>query len=187
MPANNADHFIWERFKSGDRASFAEIYKNYAPVLISYGHKITSDVELIEDSIQDLFVELWKSRERLSSTNSIKFYLFKALRLKIYRNLSNGATMNSLDSSTAVLQTESREHFIIQIEAEFLQTRQLMEVLGKLPPRQQEAINLRYLHDFTNDEIAAIMGISYNSACKTLYAGLKNLKENMKEAFIHFN
>lgn len=187
MSGNNTDNFIWEKFKSGDKASFGDIYKTYAPVLINYGYKVTSDVALIEDSIQDLFVELWKSRERLSSTTSIKFYLFKALRLKIYRNLSNNSHSNSLEGNLTVSKTESQEDFIIQIEVEFLQTRKLAEVLGKLPPRQQEAINLRYFHNFSNEEIASIMGISYNSACKTLYAGLKNLKENLKETFIHFN
>lgn len=186
MLGRNADLLIWDKFKKGDKSSFSEIYQIYAPTLINYGYKVTSDVALIEDSIQDLFVELWRSREKLSKTDSIKFYLFKALRLKIYRNLSaNGSgKMNSLDGHMTLLKSGSQEDFLIQVEGDLFKSRILKDVLQKLPLRQQEAINLRYFHSFSNEEIAAIMGISYNSACKTIYAGLKSLKENLKMAFV---
>src|SRR5690606_16061393 len=76
----------WCAFKKGDKKAFSTIYKAHIHDLLNYGYKVTSDRKLIEDSIQDLFLELWQNRERLSETTSIRFYLFKALRYKIVRN-----------------------------------------------------------------------------------------------------
>src|SRR5688500_7450186 len=78
---------LWSDFLQGDRTSFEGIYKQYIKDLLNYGYKVTCDRRLIEDSVQDLFFELWQSRGSLSRTTSIKFYLFRALRYKIVRNL----------------------------------------------------------------------------------------------------
>ena len=56
----------------------------------------------------------------------------------------------------------------------------LKELISNLPKRQQEAINLRYYHNFSNEEIAQIMGVNYQSACKFVYTALKSLKLNLQ-------
>ena len=175
---------MWESFKGGDRGAFAAIYDQYAAVLLNYGSKTISDQALVEDCIQDLFIELWTSRERLSSTTSIKFYLFKALRYKIYRkvNASRNDTTESIDDYLSVLRNYPDEENYVEAEVQSLQMSHLKDTLDKLPSRQREAITLRYFHFFSNEEIAQIMGVNYHSACKFIYAGLKNLKENLKVA-----
>jgi len=180
----NADSILWEKFKRGDRNAFREIYNHHAPGLLNYGHKVTSDTALIEDSIQDLFVELWKSGGRLSGTTSIKFYLFRALRWKINRNRNNSHTneMVPLDGYMTLLTDAPYEEFLIQfLDSEF-QVQHVLDNLKKLPVRQREAINLRYFHNFGNEEVAQIMGITYNSASKVIRAGLRNLKHALKKA-----
>lgn len=172
----------WEAFKGGDRKAFEVIYRTYASTLVHYGLKITPDTMLVEDSIQDLFIELWKSRAQLASTSSIKFYLFRALRFKIQRNkkTSHSEQMDPIEDYLSLLTSSSHEDLYIHNEIQILQLANIKDTLEKLPLRQKEAINLRYYHQFSNEEIAQIMDINYHSACKFIYAGLKNLKENIK-------
>lgn len=174
---------LWDSFKKGDQTAFSEIYKSYAPLLLNYGSKISSEKDLIEDSIQDLFVELWSSRKRISRTSSVKFYLFKALRYKIIRNkkTSHAEKLRFQDNYTSsALKGSSHEDHYIELELQSFQMKHLRDTLAALPPRQREAINLRYFHNFSNEEIARIMNITYPSACKFIYAGLKKLTENLK-------
>ncbi len=185
MQKNNSnDTFLWTAFKKGDKKAFQVIYQTYVPALLNYGSKITTDASLVEDCIQDLFIELWKSSQRLNDTSSIKFYLFKALRNKINRNQSpkNGFTMLPLEGFMTLLKTSAEEEKIIQRETKVFQLQYLNEALDLLPARQREAISLRYYHNFSNEEITQIMGINYNSVCKFIHAALKNLKENLKVA-----
>lgn len=172
----------WQAFKKGDKQAFARIYRSYVSQLLNYGYKVTSDRTLIEDSIQDLFFELWQNKARLSDTTSIRFYLFKALRYKIVRNVkANEWFMTEyLESQEENDVDFSHERYLIELEVQSSQVTHLKELIRKLPQRQQEAVNLRYYHDFSNEEIAHIMGVNYQSACKFIYTALKNLKSNLQ-------
>lgn len=175
---------LWERFLRGDKVSFESIYKLHIRDLLNYGYKVTSDRTLIEDSIQDLFYEMWQSRENLSQTSSIKFYLFRALRYKIVRNTKDKKIdlIDSLNEMDVGSDDFSHENYLIGIESQALQTQHLKELIARLPKRQQESINLRYYHNFSNEEIAAIMEVTYQSACKFIYTGLKSLRLSLKQS-----
>lgn len=71
----------------------------------------------------------------------------------------------------------SVEFVIVENERRELRLLRLEKALQKLSKRQQEAINLRYYHDLSNEEVASIMGVNYQSACKFIYSGLKILKD----------
>lgn len=186
----NEVNTLWKAFRNGDRVAFEKIYKLYAKDLLHYGYKLKPDRSLVEDSIQDLFVELWRSRSNLSHTSSIKFYLFKAIRYKIARN-TNALNTVDIDSMDAVDQKGegtfhlSHENYLIESEYQRLQLSHIKNVIERLPRRQQEAITLRYYHNFSNEEIADIMEVNYQSACKFIYSALKNLKSNLKILFHH--
>lgn len=172
---------LWESFKRGDKGAFAEIYVKHIVILLNYGSKISSDSALVEDCIQDLFIDLWQTRANISSTTSIKFYLFKALRNRISRHKSKDIRESEpVDAEMSLLNDSSYEDRIIQMEVESAQMKHLRAKVDQLPLRQREAINLRYYHNFSNEEIANLMGISYPAACKFIYAGLKNLIDNVK-------
>lgn len=171
---------LWEAFRQGSQSAFASIYRQYAPLLFNYGSRVCHDKEIVADSIQDLFVDLWNRRNRMVSPASVKFYLFKALRYKIHRNRGNGDGMESLDRFIPLLRDAPYEELFIEQEAQAIQKKRLRDAVEKLPSRQREAINLRYFHRFSNEEIADIMGITYHSACKFIYAGLRKLAEDLK-------
>lgn len=170
----------WKAFKKGDKKAFAAIYRDHVRNLLNYGYKVTSDRRVIEDSIQDLFFELWKNRAGLSDTTSVRFYLFRALRYKIMRNLKSSAArvLQQFEEVPEAFDL-SHENYLIGLEVQSLQMAHLKDLVTKLPRRQQEAINLRYYHNFSNEEIARIMGVNYQSACKFLYSALKTLKANL--------
>ena len=170
---------IWRAFKSGDEAAFVEIYRTQVQGLLNYGNKINPNRQQVQDSVQDLFIELWNSRERLKDTSSIKFYLFRSLRNKLSK-LSRPDHSFPLDNAHDTLSDPSVTFYIFDHEIESERIERLQKTILKLSRRQQEAINLRYFHDFSNDEIAEIMGLNYQSACKLIYSGLKFLKENVK-------
>lgn len=79
---------LWQYFKAGSREAFEKIYRTHIRGHLNYGYKVTSDKRLIEDSVQDMFFELWNHRSGLSDIMSIRFYLFKALRYKIGPSIS---------------------------------------------------------------------------------------------------
>ncbi len=170
------ESLLWSKFKAGDQSAFAEIYRLHIRGLIQYGSKISLDSQVVQDAIQDLFLELWHSRQRLSATTSVRFYLFRALRNKLSKSFNADF---SLDAGTDFLSEPSVEFLMMENERREDRLKRLRTALDTLTPRQQEAINLRFFHDFSNEEVASMMGLNYQSACKLIYSGLRLLKENM--------
>ncbi len=170
---------LWQDFQAGDRAAFEYLYHSHIQHLISYGGKITPDRDLIQDCIQDLFVELWESREKLAPANSVRHYLLKALRYKIIRQLQTNQT-EALDEAQVPVQHENAESQWMLVETMLINAKHLEMAFDQLPKRQKEAIYLRYFQELSNEEVAQVMGVNYQSACKFIYTALKTLREKMR-------
>ncbi len=74
---------LWQEFQQGSETAFSRIYRLHASLLYGYGMKLVKDKELIKDCIQDLFIEMWNTKNRLGSVKNIKSYLFKSIRRKL--------------------------------------------------------------------------------------------------------
>src|SRR4051812_16730497 len=78
---------LWDEFRRGNEQAFARIYNSHIRALLSYGTKLSADMNMVEDCIHDLFIELWDRKAFLGNTSSIKLYLFKGLKRKIIHAL----------------------------------------------------------------------------------------------------
>jgi RNA polymerase sigma factor (sigma-70 family) len=169
---------VWSAFKNGDKTAFAQIYQKHFKQLIHYGFKLTADQDVVKDCIQDLFVELWETRENLAQVNSIQFYLLKSLRYKIIRHLADRGE-DTLHTNHFEIQEDNFESEMLQEESNVLNYKKLDVAINLLPKRQREALQLRYFHNMTNDQVAQIMEVNYQSACKFIYVALKSLRDMM--------
>lgn len=173
---------LWNAFRKGDRVAFQRIYMLYAKDLIRYGQKISRDARLVEDSVHDLFIELWQSRANLTETDSIKFYLFRAIRNKILHAHRKDPFFEFSDIELVHARSDFFviENKLIEEEGEEILLRRLRRSYDLLTPRQQQAIDLRFQYHFSNEEVARIMGVNYQSACKFIYTALKSLRATVR-------
>lgn len=93
----NVPHPLWLRFKQGDSDAFEQLYQENLDGLLRYGHHFTPQTELIEDVIQELFVDLWQRKANLGDTDSPRKYLCASLRHRLYRTLKKNAKTASED------------------------------------------------------------------------------------------
>ncbi|HEV3324545.1 MAG TPA: sigma-70 family RNA polymerase sigma factor [Puia sp.] len=182
------DALLWLQFKEGSRDAFAALYQRHITPLIAYGLKLCPDSDLLKDQIQELFVELWNSRKNLSPIGSVRFYLFKALRYKLIRleknrNLRDHAARIAMDLNSM---QDSVETSIIGDEVSASQVDSLRQAIKALTVRQQEAIQLRYYQGFSNEQIANLMDLNYQSVNNLLHRALSRLKEIFKSPVFHF-
>ncbi len=176
------DAEVWQEFKEGNREAYAHIYAVFAPVLYNYGYKIVQDQTLVEDCIQDLFEHLLKSRRNLGNTDSIKFYLFKALRREIIGKLNRshrGPATAPEDALPDFQVTFSCETDLVEAESARERQESLARALNHLPARQKEAVFLRFYDNLSYEQIAAIMGIDTHSAYKTIYKAIASLQKKV--------
>lgn len=173
---------LWKDMISGNKGAFENLYKQYFQSLISYGFRITQNENLIEDAIQEVFISLWNNRTHLSEVNEVKFYLFRSLKNRIVRQLEKDIFDKSEDIDTYLdfLISISEEQKKIDSEQSDTDLETLQKAIAHLPIRQQEAINLRYYHDFTLDEIAKLMDVNKQSVSNLLFRSYATLRTILK-------
>ena len=132
----------WDKLRAGDQAALKYIYEAYFSPLINYGLRISPHLELVEDCLQDLFVELWRLHATLGQTDSVKNYLMGSLRRKIIRRLQE---KNKFDSSEPQLELQASDepNFLVSLiedEEDSHKKSKLAKAMSQLSNRQREAI-----------------------------------------------
>jgi RNA polymerase sigma factor (sigma-70 family) len=169
----NTERELWNAFRKGDEQAFSDIYHQFAGTLYNYGYHLAADATLVQDAMQDLFADLWRTRKNLSETTSIKYYLFRSLRRKLHRL----SAIKPLPEDLYPLQTESVETVKIQGEENVLQQQHLQRLMDQLPARQQEVIRLRFYDNFSWEEMAGILQINEQSVRNLVQRAVVKLRE----------
>lgn len=173
------DKEIWERFKAGEKNALSFVYFQYFSSMFQYGIKFRDDEEFVKDCIHDVFVKLIQAGERLSSTENIRFYLFRALKNKIYKEIYKD---KKEEAQMAHLEFTAR--FALEEEPEDEagpKERALVRALKNLSDRQREIIYLRYECGMEYEEICGIMNLKNDSARKLVFRAIKALKDNIED------
>ena len=178
----NRNHWkmVWERFKTGDRQAFDEVYQEFADLLFAYGTKITSDRELLKDCIQDLFVDLYRYSDRMNTPEYLEFYLFKSLRRLIVKRLKKEKRLTSFPENELLPfdMKFSLEDELIQNESENARLKSLQQLLQTLDLQKRELLFLRFNSGLSYIEIGQLLGMKPDTVKKQDYRLLDYLREN---------
>lgn len=173
---------LWDAYRKGDESSFRQIYDHYYDALLNYGLKFTDNIEIAEDSIQDLFIKLWTNRKKINTTGSVKNYLYKSFRRVIISKLqkANLTVPLSVEDDQIAFDFElSHDHVLMEKEHLKEMQAELQKALLTMTSRQREIIFLRFYEDLSYDQIAELLDITTKGAYKLVYRALDKLRENM--------
>lgn len=144
------------------------------------------DAQLVEDCIQDLFIELWDARQRISATDSIRKYLFVSLRRKIVKTLDRQVKkIASEEPEERHFQADfGIDQLIIQGELDAERDSKLKVAMAALSERQREVLYLKYFADMDYNQIGEIMELNYQSARNLSHRALESLRQILLVVFI---
>lgn len=176
-----ADREIWSAFQNGNEGAFTFIYDHYFETLYNYGCQFTSDTGLVEDLLQDFFVDLRLKIGKNSKVSYIKAYLLKSFRRKIIRHLKKKKVLIFTDGFAEgdfKISFRPDMHFM-ETQFHLEQQKYLGRMLNKLAPREREAVYYFYFENLDYKSISQIMGLSSTKSARNLiYKALTSLKKN---------
>jgi RNA polymerase sigma factor (sigma-70 family) len=172
-----SDRELWENFVSGDEEAFKVLYEKYIAVLIHYGNRFSKNEELVRDSVQDLFIDLFRYRAKLKMTDKILPYLMVSLKRILVRRLRQErggiyASIEKLQYDYPLKENDSAWNHESEFDA-------LQEALDRLTSRQREAVYLKYVTGLNYEDISMILDINYQSARNIIYRAVQNLRETL--------
>lgn len=170
---------IWDKFKSGDRKAFEIIYKEFIDVLFAYGSKLSSDKLMIEDSIQDLFLDIYTYNTKLRKIESLEFYLLKSLKRIIIRKLKEVNRFSHPEQFDLFFTFENEKGDQIEQKLEHLQNE-----LKNLDAKKRELIFLKFNSGLTYVEIGKLLDMKPDTVKKQITRLLRYLRTDMEKEYL---
>lgn len=171
------DIMLWSNFRAGDAVAYTNLMRLYTNTMFRYGSRLSTDGALVKDCIQDVFLELWNRRGRINQTPSVKAYLLKALRLRIYREQPKWNYAECLNDDYHFTIEYNIETQIIAEQSVKEDNEKLEKILNSLPHRQKEILYLRFYENLDQARIAEVMGLNRQSVYNLLNESLNTLRK----------
>ena len=167
------DHLLIEKWKDGNEKAFEILFKKYYKPLCYIAIQNTGRFEEAEDIVQELFIEIYNNRTKLTIHSNFKNYLFGALYYKCnYFNKKKGRTI-PLD----VKYNDHTDHSDIpsEILEEYELEKAIYKTIGTLPEKCREIFELSRFERLKNREIADKLSISVKTVETQIGIALKRL------------
>ena len=165
-----------ERMQSGDLDAFEEFFNTFKRPVYATALAITRDPFLAEEVLQDCFVKAYRVRERLDPARSPLPWLQRVTINLCYSRVSRRKTLAEPITSLIT-------NLVVDLAArpdQVVESREVLEVLQRgidaLPPKQQTAIILYYLHGYSLAEAAEIADCNVGTMKSRLHYALKALR-----------
>ncbi|MEQ8562106.1 MAG: sigma-70 family RNA polymerase sigma factor, partial [Cytophagales bacterium] len=153
------DKDVWKLFKNGHEGAFKYIYDQNFHSLYTYGYNLCHNKELVKDCIKTIFVQL-RNGGGDKEVLSIKYYLLKTLKWRIWTSLRKGrrlSFLNNMEEMELFLVQESHEQIIILEESIEEKRHFLKSSINQLPKKQRKALYFFYYEDLSYKEVAQLM------------------------------
>ena len=173
------DEVLWTNIQQNSLSAFEQLYDRFFKPLFNYGRKVSNSSSTVEDAIHDLFLDVWRYRENLSKTTSVKFYLYRSLRRRIVKNQTEDFDSANFDFQVDELlhrKDFSIEEDIIEKEKSKERSVRLTKHLSNLSPRQYECLVLKFYDELSYPEIAVMLNVNEQSARNLVQRALEQLR-----------
>ncbi len=168
------------------KEKFETLYNKYKHLLFKYSYDILKDTQLAEDAVQESFVKIFKNLHKLNedSTKTTNFVItiVKNISITMY-NKKNKHNLVLFDDTEDTIEDETKleEDTIASLNYDYL-----IEIIGELKEELKQPFLLRYVNEYSDEEIAQILGISKNNVCVRINRAKNKLKKLLKERSIEY-
>jgi RNA polymerase sigma-70 factor (ECF subfamily) len=156
------DAAVLARIRGGDTRALDELFRLYAQPLGRFATRLTGSADLAQEVVQDVFVRLWETRDRLSLRGTVKSYLFQAARnqgLNILRHEAGHARRARDAVDAAGVGAPSVRNAAVDALTQDDLRAAVHTALSAVPPRCREIFLLNWESGLTYGEIADVLDI----------------------------
>ena len=156
--------------------AFLNILLPLQPAMQLMAEKMLHSAADAEDTVQDVFMELWERRDRLKQVVNLEAYAMQTIR---YRCVSTLRKRKEIVPDT--LEDLCDEDIANEVALTDERAARLDHAMLQLSERQRKAVKLKYIDGLSHEEIQRQMGMSSTHVYATLSRALGTLKQMVRK------
>jgi RNA polymerase sigma-70 factor (family 1) len=176
---------IQDQICKGNEKAFTDLYGHFSQKLYQFAKAITRSPEMAEEVIEDVFVNLWSNRRRMSAIDNLTVYLYVAVKNRSLNAVSKKAAalvrspFNELDIE---INYSSADPYSLLVTSEMMQ--KMRQAIEALPPRCKMVFKLVREDGLKYKEVSDILNISINTIDVQMAIAIKKICTAMQGADI---
>ncbi len=169
------DKDILIQVAEGDEFAFTTLFHRHRDRIFSVSLSLTRDVNLAKEIVSDVFLVVWKRRERLGAVENFEAYLFIIARNKAYQVLKRIAKQYRTVELTE-MEHVVEENNVEELLAEKENSTFLNKAIEKLSPQQKKVYQLIKVEHMKREEAAKVLGIHPETIKYHLAEAMKSIR-----------
>lgn len=177
LDAAAADQDLLALIRQGDEAAFDILFRRYYGSLVGLAESMLRTSAVAEEVVQDVLLELWRRRETLVVTDTLRAYLFRSVRNRSLNELRRGKVEKAGEpyargelSTPATAPTDLANEEL---------SRAINAAVTALPDPCREVFEMSRTHGLKYAEIADTLGVSVKTVEARMGRALKELRERL--------
>ena len=173
---------LWRKAIKGDRSSLEDLLRSTQDVVFRFCMSQLRSEQLAIDATQEtamrVIQKLDSFRQDAKFSTWVLGYAYNVCR----ETLRKFDHQNQPDQLGELIVDKESESFAESRMIAFEENQRVQRAISNLPPRQREAVVLRYFESLSLAEVADVMKVSIGTIKATLNSAIKNLKTEMVES-----
>lgn len=173
------EQYCLAALSEGNRQAFEWLFLEWHPRVVDFFVHLLGDEETAYDYAQDVFFDVWTSRQKFAEVKSFSAYLFQMARFKAYNHFDKSAVKTRFRSEVLKTGSESTPSGESALYATETLTR-IRETLETLPQKRREVFVMSRLLGYTNEQISLRLGINKRTVENHITNVLSDLRKVIK-------
>lgn len=176
--------------REGDYVAFDQLYDRYRGPILRFLFSLTWDADIAQDYLQEVFLRLYRARDRYEPTGKFSTYIFQIAK-NYYLAQRRKTKADAVELSLAF---EDRNGFRpfenlrvnqrIEPEVHLLEEYRKLGIrraIAALPENQKLVFVMSHLEDMKYAEIAEVLGVAVGTVKSRMFAAVNRLRTMLKE------
>jgi len=167
---NNESKLI-NKIKNGNQKAFRQLYNQYSGYALRTAYAITKSNNDAADIVQETFIKVYRNINQFDQSKPFKPWFYRILL-----NESRRYMKKQNKQGTVVESEQLMDYLHAEASRENEQNSDVLSILDLVSDRHRAVLVLKYLHDFTEKEIATILELNINTVKSRLYKARQRLR-----------
>lgn len=159
-----------KRISQGDRAAFRELYDTYFDYAMRTAWLVVQHNEWAKDAVQETFLRVYRNSGQYDTQKPFKPWFYCILLRECYRVMERERKVVPLGEQLERIPVEPQ---LPDQQVDIYEALQGLDDLYRIP------LILKYLHDYSEKEIAEAVGVNQNTLKSRLYKGREKMRQRL--------